>query len=268
MTERRGKKIERLARTTHVPLGKMRVNPLVQREFNQSRADHLLTNFDPELIGVPVVSLRDGTYYIVDGQHRIFGALIPWLGEGWGDQTIECSVYEGMSEAEEAEMFLKVNDTLKVNAMETFKVGIRAGRKIELDIDRIVRANELCVTSDRVEGAVRAVGTLVRVYNREGPVVLGTTLALIRDAYGNAGFEAAVIDGIGYLCGRYNGELDIPKAVERLANTHAGVNGLLNQAEVMRRQTGNPKGQCIAATAVDLINRGRGGTKLSSWWAA
>ncbi len=45
-----------------------------------------------------------------------------------------------------------------------------------------------------------------------------------------------------------------------------GVSGLTNKAETLRKQTGNPRGHCIAAAAVEIINSGRGGKKLASWW--
>jgi hypothetical protein len=262
-----GKRVERDARLRWVPLGKMRVSPLAQRELNFARVEHIARTMDLEQLGTPTVNERDGHFFIIDGQHRI-EALREWLGEECDGQTVQCWTYVGLSEQEEAEKFLKLNDTLTVNAMAKFKVGVQAERTTETDIDRIVRSQGLCVTADKVEGGVRAVGTLRRVYDREGAGALARALGVIRDAYGSAGFEAPVIDGIGYLCGRYNGELDVPTAVTKLASTHGGVNGLLNKAETLRRQTGNSRGQCVAAAAVDLINRGKGGKKLPSWWKA
>src|SRR6266511_3200373 len=85
-------------------------------------------------------------------------------------------------------------------------------------------------------------------------------------AVGDAGLESIVIDGLALLCHRYNGELDDARLVARLSGAHAGVNGLLNKAEVLRNQTGNPKGHCVAAAAVEIYNGGRGGKKLPSWW--
>lgn len=260
-----GKRVERDARLRWVPLGKMRVSPLAQRELNMARVEHIARTMDLEQIGTPTVNERDGHFYIIDGQHRV-EALRQWLGEECDSQTVQCWTYVGLSEQDEAEKFLKLNDTLTVNALSKFKVGVQAERTRETDIDRIVRAQGLCVTADKVEGGVRAVGTLSRVYDREGAAALARALGVIRDAYGSAGFEAPVIDGIGYLCGRYNGELDVPTAVTKLASAMGGVNGLLNNAETLRKQTGNPRGQCVAAAAVDLINRGKGGKKLQSWW--
>jgi len=240
----------------------MEVSTLAQRELNTNRVNKIAASFDPEQIGAPTVNERNGHFFIIDGQHRIHA-----LREiGWGDQQIQCWTYAGLTEEEEAEKFLSLNDTLTVDAYSKFRVGIQAGREEECDIDRIVRAQGLCVSRDKIDGAISAVGTLRRVYTRDGAPVLGRCLALIRDAYGDAGLEAAVIDGIGLLCGRYNGELDVSRAVQRLAGAMGGVNGLLNKAERIRRDTGNAKGHCVAAAAVDIINAGRGGTKLPSWW--
>lgn len=255
-------RVERTARLKWVPIAMMRVSSLAQRELNSNRVNKIAAGFDPEQIGAPTVNERGGHFYIIDGQHRIEA-----LKEiGWGDQQLQCWAYTGLSEEEEAEKFLTLNDTLTVDAYSKFKVGIQAGREEECDIDRIVRGQGLIVSRDHIEGAISAVGTLRRVYNRDGAAVLARSLGLIRDAYGDAGLEAAVIDGIGLLCGRYNGELDMPNAVQRLSGAMGGVNGLLNKANVIRHSTGNAKGHCVAAAAVDIINAGRGGKKLPSWW--
>lgn len=255
-------RVERSARLRWVPIAKMKVNPLAQRDLNQARVDHLAANFDLEQLGTPTVSEREGHFFIIDGQHRI-EALRQM---GWGDQQIQCWTYTGLTGEEEAERFLKLNDVLAVEAMARFRAGVHAGREVECDIDRVVRSQGLCVSKDSLPGAIRAVGTLRRVYSRTDGATLGRTLRIIRDAYGDAGLEAPVIDGIGYLCGRYNGELDEALAVKKLGGANGGVNGLLGAAEKLRRSTGNPKGQCVAAAAVEFINTGRGGKKLPSWW--
>jgi len=256
-------KVERAARLKWIPLNQMKVNPLAQRDLNQARVDHLAASFDLEQIGVPTVSSREGSYWIIDGQHRMEALR----SCGFHDETVQCWVYEGLTSEMEAELFLKLNNTLPVTAMPKFKTAVHAGRPVESDIDRIVRSVNLVVSKDKVPGAVGAVGTLGRVYAR-GPGVLARSLRIIRDAYGDGGLEAPVIDGIGHLCARYNGELNEAEAIEKLSKAHGGVNGLLNKAEVLRRSTGNQKGQCVAAAAVEVINKGRGGKKLPSWWKA
>jgi hypothetical protein len=99
-----------------------------------------------------------------------------------------------------------------------------------------------------------------------GPAVLSRALRIIRDAYGEAGLDGAVIDGIGLLCQRYDGDLGEQRAVERLSTAHGRVSGLLNGAGQLRQSTGSATAQCVAAAAVEIINRGSGGRKLPSWW--
>lgn len=263
MTENSGKnRVEREARLRWVPIAHMTVSPLAQREINQSRVDHIVANLDLEQIGAPTVNRRDGVWYIIDGQHRIEALR----AIEWGDQQLQCWAYEGLTEQEEAEKFLKLNDYLAVNALAKFRVGVQAGRDDECDINRIVLAAGLVVSGDKVTGAIRAVGTLSRIYGRAGGTVLRQTLAITRDAYGDPGMEALVLDGLALFVQRYASDFDVPVVVEKLKNANGGVHGLLGKAEVLRRQTGNQKGHCVAASVVEIVNAGRGGKKLQTWW--
>jgi hypothetical protein len=255
-------RIERQARLRWVPLTQMRVNPLAQRDLNPARVARLAAMFDPEKMGTPTASHRGGCFYLIDGQHRI-EALKLWLAS-WEEQQVQCWTYEDLTEAQEAEKFLSLNDTLPVRAFAKFKVSVQAGRDTEGDVDRIVRALGLRIA--RGSGGISAVATLRRVYARGGPAVLSRALRIIRDAYGEAGLDGPVIDGISLLCQRYDGELSEQRAVERLSSAHGGVSGLTSRAGQLRQSTGSATAQCMAAAAVEVINRGTGGRKLPGWW--
>lgn len=255
-------RVEREARLRWVPIADMRVSPLAQRELNTSRVNKILKSFDLEQLGTPTVNERGGHYYVIDGQHRIEALK----AMGWEDQQVQCWTYVGLSEQDEAEKFLKLNDVLAVHGFAKFKVGVQAGRVEECDIDRIVRAQGLKVSMDSSEGSISAVGTLRRVYQQTGPANLARALRLVRDAYGDIGMIAVVIDGIALLCHRYEDALDDERAVTRLSTVNGGLNALLGQAENIRRQTGNQKRHCVAAAAVEILNGGRGGKKLPTWW--
>ncbi len=259
------RRTEREARLTWVPLGLMRVPQMAQRELKAGRVDHIAANMDLEQIGTPTVNKRGGHAYILDGQHRV-EALKQWLGDGWENQTVQCWTYDGLTEEEEAETFLKLNDVLSVQAFDKFRIGLNAGRAEEAEIAAIVMKAGLNISQARAEGAIGAVGTLRRVYRREGVAVLARALGIIRDAYGSPGLEASIIDGIGLLCGRYNGDLEEAVAVQRLSSAAGGVAALMNRAYFTKNQTAAPLNQCVAAAAVELINRGKGGKKLPSWW--
>lgn len=250
-----------------VPLGKMTVLPIAQREYRQHRVDHLLRKFDVNKLGYIVVSERDGSYHIIEGQHR-WRALCAFLGEGWEQQKLKCIVHSGLNDADEAEMFLSLNDKLTVSVADKFNAAVTAGRPTETAVVRVVKNQGLKIGKHRTSGAITAVGVLCKVLERSDEMVLGRSLRIIRDAYGETGLESHVIDGMSHLCLRYNGSLDEQHAKEKLGNARGGVKGLLNRAADLRLRTGNSLPICIAASAVDIINSGRGGgKKIPSWWA-
>lgn len=256
-----GPRIERTASLRWVPLNRMQVSDTAQRDIQQPRVDYLVSHMDIEQVGNPIVNERGGWFYIIDGQHRV-AALREYLGE---DQQIQCWTYTGLSEAEEAEKFLQINDVLTVTAFDRFEIGVEAGREVEVDIARIVEACGVVVSRNE-QGGIRAVGTLRKVYNRGGPEVLSRTLTILIASFGESGLGAPVINGIGLMCGRYGADLDDEKAVNALRATRGGVNGLLGKAAVLRERTRQPLSQCVAAAAVEIINAGRGGKKMPTWW--
>lgn len=255
-------RIERGARLQWVPIPKMRVSPVAQRDLVEARVNYLAANLNLEELGAPTVNERDGFFYIIDGQHRI-EALKEF---GLGDQKVQCWTYRSLTEQEEAAKFRVLNNNLNVTAFDRFRTGVTAGWEVECDVDRIVRSLGMVVSRDEIPGAIHAPGTLIKVYNRAGGAVLARDVRLARDSFGDSGMDATVIDGFGFLCQRYNGQLDDATAVEALSGVHGGVHGLLGKAEAIRRNTGKPKGHCVAAAAVEIINGRHRGKKLPSWW--
>lgn len=258
-------KIKQPSTRKWIALGDIQVSERAQREFREYRVNSLVANFDPALIGHPSVSFRGGHYFNVDGQHRV-AALIAWLGEGWQSQTIECNVYEGLSEAQEADLFLSLNDTLHVGIHDKFSVAVVAGRKVECEVKRTVESEGLVIARGKTPGSISAVGTLLKIFKRSNSANLARTLRIARDAYGDAGMDSYTLDGLAHLCQRYNGALKEAYAVEKLASARGGVKGLSNRAQQLKLKTGNSMPICVAAAAVDIINAGRRKKMLPSWW--
>lgn len=245
-----------------VPLSLMQIRPESQRELNRSWADHIATDIDIEKLGVFVVNKVGNVYWLIDGQHRREGLITA----GWGDQQVQCLVYDDLSREQEAELFLGLNDRKVIPALQNFRIAVFAGRERECAIERIVRAESCAVTADKIDGAIGAVGTLIRIFDRSGGKVLGRTIRIVRDAYGASGLDAHVLDGIALLCARYNGDLEDGLAVAKLRNIQGGVGGLMGKAYLKREQLKKPLAECVGAAAHEVINSGRGGKKLPSWW--
>lgn len=254
-------------KTTSVALGAMVICEQAQRALKPARVEQILADLDLDAFGEPILSLREGRYYIVDGQHRV-RALARFLGEGWEKTEIPCKVYEGMSEKEEAHLFRQLNSVLPSTPYDKFKVGVTAGYEEETRIKAIVEAAGLHIGRGRKEqaGAVSAIGSLRHAY-RLSPKSLMFALKLASESYGDAGLEGAVIEGFAQLHNRYDRALDDEATVAALSSARGGVKGLLNGAAKRRLTTGNSLALCVAAEAVEIINRYRKGKKLPSWWA-
>lgn len=253
---------ERSAHLEWVPLSKMRINPAAQREFNPGWASDILTNFDIDKLQFPTVSLRDGEYFVCDGQHSVW-AYKMWLGD-WEGQKLQCMVHHGLTEPQEADLFLSLNNKRAVNAIAKFKAAVTAGWADECDIDRVVRANGAVVSTNRsLPGAISAVASLRAVY-RNGPATLGSTIRVIRDSYGDAGYEAAIIRGVGAVINRYPA-IDLDRLVTNLGKASGGSKGLLNMARAVRENVGGGLNDGVSVAVVRIYNRGRGGKKLPTW---
>lgn len=258
--------IKRQGRLQKVALGKMTVHENTQRELQQYRIKSLLADFDIDMLGIPVLSLRGGVYYIVDGQHRI-EALKAWLGDGWEVQQIECRVFDSLSEADEADMFDMLNNTLSVRAWDKFRVRVAAKRPTECGVKEVVESQGLRVGKSTSPSVISAVSTLVKIYQRSGPDVLARSLRILRDSYPEAAYDTAAIDGISRLVERYNGTLDEEQAIAKLGAVRGGLTTLHAKAELMHKQTRQGRALCVAAAAVEVINSRRGGKKLPPWFA-
>ena len=259
------KRVERAGHLRWVAVSDLVINPRAQRELRPGWAAQIAADFNAERFTPPLVSLRHGKHYVIDGQHRAEALRLM----GWSDQQVQCWVYEGLTEAEEADLFLWHNNRKTVGAFEKFTIAVNAERDIETDINRIVLANGLKIANGgkAAPGSIAAVGALRKVYGHS-PKTLGRTLRLVRDAYGDDGLRADVIQGLGLVCERYNGELNDEVAVAKLASIRGGLGALNTKAAALRKQLGRPMPQCVAAAAVDIINAGKGGKKLPNWWAA
>ena len=251
-----------------VPITDMRTPPadMCQRRFSRAQAERYAANFDLEGMGFPVLNARDGVFWIVDGQHRVEALRIM----GWGDEKIECEVYEGLTDQEMARLFDRRNDRRAVDKMSTFKARCTAGDARECEIERVVMEQGLKIARGIEIGTVAAVVALGHVYDRSGADVLGRTLKTLRDAYESdaSGFNGHIVEGLGMVYARYTERINDAQMVKALNGMAYGPRGLLRRAESQRERTGNQKTQCVAAAIVEAYNRSARSSKakLDSWW--
>lgn len=263
MSEETQVKIGKRATLKWLPAKELKISHEAQRDFNQARADKIAANFNEDEFGTLEVNYRDGYYYVIDGQHRRDGAI-----QVFGDDVlVPCWTHEGLTVEQEAEKFLLLNDMLPVHAMDKFHVGVTAGRKTEVEVDRIVREHGLTVGHNvSAGGTVAAVAKLTRIYDRDGEEVLRDTLRTILEAFGDVGLSANMLAGVALLHARYR-DIDKVRLIEKLKNVRGGSNGILGLARQTQLATRKPISECVAAVCIQQFNKGlRGRSALPAWW--
>lgn len=262
------RKVTRTCKHRTIKLGECAIDREAQREATVSAVRDLANKFDPNLMGTIVVSHRDGKYWVLDGQHRCL-ALKMVLGDDADDWEIEADVYEGLTEAEEAEMFLSLNDRKVVSSFDKFKVSVTAGRADEADVDRIVRAHGLRISQNGKQGSIGAVSALMFVYGLGGPRLLSSTLSVMSSAWESTVWDSFIIRGMALFLNRYGDRVDRPELIRKMAALPMANKSLKLATEKIRSSSGETKGKACAAAITDEYNRGRRGMKsLGSWFKA
>lgn len=139
------------------------VNGKAQREIQPWKVKKIVKEFNPLLVNPIKVSFRSGKYYVFDGQHTV-AALKEVNG---GDCTVRCVVYYGLTEADEAELFIQQTGvSTRVSAADKMRVRFNYGGEVERDM---VRAAEMAgvrvdFTGGEAVNKCTAVKTLMECY--------------------------------------------------------------------------------------------------------
>lgn len=260
--------------TTWISASQLSRDSEVNREIDETRSKQIADNFDPDNIGIITVSRRDdGSYVIIDGQHRVHA--IQQI-EGWENQKVPCKVYEGLTKVQEADLFLDLNDYRQVSIIDKFLVRITAREPIALSINIIVNQAGFVISRYAKDGAIVAVSAMERVYTGHrlkirghNPTALAWTLDAVANAWGRtkAAVIAPVILGIGSFFLRYGSKVDRPHLIERLSRIKGGADGLIRNGRAQVNIHGGSLAHGVADAVVNEYNRGirKAGSRLESW---
>lgn len=245
----------------------------VQRALNQSRVEDMVDEFKEDAVGILHVSHRaNGTYHIVDGQHRWATCMKV------GKTHVQCKVYSGLSKQDEAALFRVLNNTKIVSSLDRFRVRVVEGELTAVDINRILEKAGWRVperASVRTPGVINSPVALEWVYGGSGirktrqPNIFRQTIEIITAAWGydSDGMRSDVVKGIGAFVTRYEGELDLSKVVRMLACYPGGPLKLQADATIMRSMRSSPAADSVASILTGLYNKKRSKHRLPEWFA-
>lgn len=189
-----------------------------QRPVNKKNCDCIKTGYIKELVNPIKVSLRNGKYYVFDGQHTLT-VLTEMFGENC---TVPCLVYCGLTYEREAELFAKQDEFKK-------KLDIREQVKAQYEskdeeIVRFVKAVEECGYKCRFNGGGRNEGVgnirylLDHVYRTKGEEHMKRILHIIKAAWPeeHSATSDPIIKGVDIFVSLYDGEFSDTDLVSKL----------------------------------------------------
>lgn len=249
-----------------INIDKLKIDPKVQRLLDVRKISKMAAKgFDPVKLGVIVVCRRNnGDVYISDGQHRVAFAA----SEGY-DEPLMCEVHHGLTLAQEADLFLGLNDQSNPTALTKFLVSVVRGDDDSTGIDSIVHSHGWEVAAgasgiaaiDTVEWIYRSVG----LAGESGADILDQVLTVITRAWGYdvKGVHASILKGTAQLYLRFGSSVDSEKLIVELQK-HSPVE-LLGKARQLQAAQGGTLPAAYAKVLVGLHNNRKRTHLLPEW---
>jgi hypothetical protein len=176
------------------------VEPRAQRKLDPRRVNAIVGKFQPDSLGTPAVSRRpDGTIVAVDGQHRI-AALV---AKGLGEIPLPCQVYEGLTVAQEAALFRRLNDSKNITTADGFRIAVTEGDAVAIQAERRLRVLGWTMEQGR-KNTMRSLSTIYNWQERD-PLALRRALEMLCTAWGATpqSGDAILVNGFAMWCTRY-----------------------------------------------------------------
>ena len=196
-----------------VPLERI-VTEQYQRILNMKNVASIVKNFDPAKLGVLVVSHReDGTYAVLDGQHRLTAL------RRLGYDAANCIVLEGMTIQQEADYFRRQNEnkqSLRIN--DTFNASLWAEDAESLRIKELMDKYGFRHGKSGQPMCICAIGALQRILRRFGDRTLELTLACIAATWPHDStiLRGEMLAGLGEFWRRYGEKLTVAQFEARM----------------------------------------------------
>lgn len=258
-------------------LSDLTVDPQLQRAYvKDARVQKMANEFDPDGLGVLEVSQRlSGTNHVLDGYHRML-MLRELRKRGVIDQDymVWCKIFVGLTPAEEAALFVLLNNKEKVGPLDLFRIKLAAKDPAVVAMMAIIEANKWLlkgsVPPEDFEGKVSehsfsAVGALEVAFTRN-PVAAEKSVKTLTMAWKHspASVHGELVRGISMFYNYYGDQADLTHAVKTLSR-YPDAPAFRNLAKATRGARRGTTENTIARFFVEEYNVGKKTLALPPW---
>jgi hypothetical protein len=155
---------------------KLAMDKKYQRDLSKKRVARIADEFDPDLFGAITVSARDdGTFAVIDGQHRTVGASLR------GIKQVPAFVTSANDVHQEASTFVSVNTLRKATTpYQTWNAAAFAdAASPEARSNKILAEHGLRIAAHGGANTIKAVGTLKWILDRGEVPLLEDTINIL-----------------------------------------------------------------------------------------
>lgn len=233
-----------------------------QRKFDKRHGDALAANFTMEKFKPIDVSFRNGKYYVIDGQHRLY-AMKKRRG---GDCSILCYVHYGMTEYDEAMFFLEqMNGTKAILTTDRMRIRYEIGDETVVGmVNGAVKAG-FCIDfgTNKANWRIIALAGLEQVYKVLGNDEYYKMLVTLKKAY-NGRSDSLIREmllGMGLFFKTYKGEFDPNVLATCLKKNTAPMDIIMEGRSYGKRSNGHgglSNGRPYALAILNQYNKRRG----------
>lgn len=145
-------------RLVWIPKDDLHVNRSYQRVLTESKVKQIAANWMWPAFGVLTVGTRDGSHYVMEGQHRWAAAL-----RRSDISSLPCVVFTMKHVAEEAHVFLTANTLRRpVSAVEKFSASIIEGSPPAIKLSELIAKTGRVVTQNpKMHNGIRCIAALL-----------------------------------------------------------------------------------------------------------
>lgn len=251
------------------------VDSRVQRQaLNMAKVRKFVKRYNPSALGIVTVSRRaDRSLVVVDGMHRVEATRIFTTNAG----LMLCHVFTDLSLADEAQMFLDLNETTQPMVADKFNVTLSADSvegDAARDMQELVGAYGWRISRTQANGHINCIRIATRLYELSQkldaqPNLLQAAILVITRAWGNDrhGVQGPILEGIGRMFGEYGSNLDMTRLVDTLKAYQGGPQTLVAEAQALAAIRKGRVSMAVAEQLVESYNKGlRSGNRTLSQW--
>lgn len=249
-----------------VVVGRLQVDPTVQRRLDHNRVNLIIARMNFEAIGVLTVNEREaGGLYVVDGQHRQRSLV----EGGWPEHIVTVQKYVGLSLAAEAFLFELLNTTKAPQPLDIFKARLLSGDHATHEMYRMLTEREWRIVLEAGDNRFAAVKTLENLY-RMSPEMTELAVDILTRAWGgkDSSLDHRLLTGMGHLLIRYGDRVDPDQMVRKLGNYAGGPEALIASAKALRVTMRNRSRDAMAFVLVQAYNHGAREDKQIPQWGS